>query len=136
MADTPQYKATHRYAPMAARKARPVASLVRGLPVSEALAELEFIPRRAAHFLRKVIKSAAANAGQEGGVEIGDLIISSARVNDGPLKQNRLRFRPGPMGRAHPIHKRTCHIEVMVQARPSVGGRRPSRAAEATEEEN
>lgn len=128
-----EFRAIHRYAPMSARKARPVVDLVRGLSVNEALEELEYIPRRAAPMLRKVIRSAMANAGQEGGVQANELYVMSARVNDGPLKQGRLRWRPAPMGRALPIRKRTCHIEVILGVRVEERPVRGARKSKATE---
>jgi len=112
--DKTEFRAIHRYAPMSARKAQPVAVLVRGLGVNAALEQLEYVPRRAAPMLTKVIRSAVANAGQEVGVDAGQLFVKSARVNEGPLKQGRMRWRPAPMGRALPIRKRTCHIEVVL----------------------
>jgi large subunit ribosomal protein L22 len=136
MADqSPQFRAIHRFAPMSARKARPVADLVRGLSAQDALDELEFIPRRAAPLLKKVIRSAVANAGQVAGLELTQLYVASARIDDGPLKQGRLRFRPGPMGRACPIHKRTFHIEVILVAKDApTKDRRPAKSKQASKE--
>lgn len=130
-----EFSALHRYAPMSARKARPVIDLVRGLSVNLALEELEYIPRRAAPMVKKVIQSAVANAGQEGGVEAGELYVKTARINEGPLKQGRMRWRPAPMGRAMPIRKRTCHIEVTlgVAAAPSKPKKKAAKPA-ATED--
>lgn len=109
------FKATHRFAPMSARKARPVADLVRGVSVNDALETLTFNPRRAAPLLTKVIRSAIANAAQsDDGYEARQLFVAEAFVDEGPLKQKRLRYRPGPMGRAMPIRKRTCHISVIL----------------------
>lgn len=127
-----RFRAMHRYAPMSARKARPVIDLVRGMSVNQALETLYHIPRRAAPMISKVISSAVANAGQEGGVEASELFVATARVNDGPLKQGRLRWRPAPMGRAMPIRKRTCHIVVELGVAESSGGRR--RAGAGTDE--
>ena len=105
---------------MSARKARPVVDLVRGEDANTAMETLLYMNRRAAPLLNKVIKSAVASAAQEGGVEAKDLFIRTLRVNEGPLKQRRLRWRPGPMGRAMPIRKRTCHIEVILGVRGEV----------------
>ncbi|TAJ18950.1 MAG: hypothetical protein EPO68_07075, partial [Planctomycetota bacterium] len=58
-----EYRATHRYARMPARKARLIADLIRGMPVNKALEQLSFSPKRAAVFYLKVLKSAVANAG-------------------------------------------------------------------------
>jgi large subunit ribosomal protein L22 len=130
-----EFRAILRYAPMSGRKARPVVDLVRGQKVNDALETLTFIPKRAAPMLAKLIKSAVANAGQEGGVEASELVVTRARVNDGPLKQGRMRWRPAPMGRAQPIRKRTCHIEVVLEA--ASGAKKPGprrRRDEATTE--
>ena len=129
-----EFRAIHRYAPMSSRKARPVAALVRGLGVNEALEELEYVHRRAAPMLSKVIRSAIANAGQVGGVEASQLFIKTAVVNEGPLKQGRLRWRPAPMGRATPIRKRTCHIEVVLGVNESSKGQRAKKAVAAESE--
>ena len=126
------YRATHKYAPMSARKARPVVDMVRGLGADAALEQLLYVNRRAATLLGKVIRSAVANAAQEGGVEAKDLFIAAARVNEGPLKQRRMRWRPGPMGRAMPIRKRTCHIQVDLGVHEQAGGgRKPESGGES-----
>jgi large subunit ribosomal protein L22 len=93
-------------------KARPVIDLVRGKPVEEALKVLEFEPRRAAPLIRKVIKSAIANAAGDQEVKLARLTVIEARVDGGPLLSGRRRWRPRAMGRAFPIMKRTCHIRV------------------------
>ena len=76
------YRAIHKFAPMSARKARPVVDLVRGLDANSAIEGLLYINRRAAPMLTKVIKSAVANAAQEGGVEAKELFVQSARINE------------------------------------------------------
>jgi len=42
-------------------------------------------------------------------------VISECKADDGPLLNNRLRFRPGPQGRALPFAKRLSHITVRVR---------------------
>ena len=87
---TKSFRAVHRYARIAPRKARLVADLVRGLQVDDAMAVLENHPRRAAYLLRKVLKSAMDNASQDVEVNLKGLIVTDARVDMGPL----LGFRP------------------------------------------
>ena len=48
--------------PVSPRKARLVLELIKGKPVGEALAVLEFLPQRSARIIWKTVKSAAANA--------------------------------------------------------------------------
>lgn len=106
------YRATHRWARIAPRKARLVADMVRGLPVDDALAVLDNHPRRAAALLRKVVRSAMANASQDLEVDLKALVVEEARVDMGPLLGGRARWRPRAMGRATPIRKRTSHLVV------------------------
>jgi len=113
--DSPvEFSACHRYAGIADRKARLVIDLIRGRSVNDALADLEHDRHRAAPMIRKVLASAVANALQNPAVRASRLVVSRATVSGGPLLQNRMRFRPGPMGRAMPFRRRTCHISVHV----------------------
>ena len=111
------FVAKHRFARITARKARLAADLIRGRDVNEALELLQFSPRRAAVFYIKVLKSAVANASQDENVDVNQLYVSDARADDGPLQQHRLRWRPGPQGRAMPVRKRTSHLTVVVAER-------------------
>ena len=111
------FVAKHRIARLPARKARLAADLIRGRGVNEAIEILSFSPRRAAVFYLKVLKSAVANAAQDEAVDVNQLVVSDARADDGPLQQHRLRWRPGPQGRAMPVRKRTSHLTVVVAER-------------------
>ena len=114
-----EFKSSHRFVRVSARKIRPVMELVRGMQVNQALDLLRTHPRRAAYFLNRVLKSAVANASQDEEVNLNRLVVHRAWVDGGPLQQGRLRWRPGPMGRAMPIRKRTSHINIIV-ADPTV----------------
>ena len=107
-----EFVAKHRYARMTPRKGRYVMDQVRGLPVNQALDILQHTHRRAAHFIRKVLASAVANASQDPEVKVNRLRITRAFVDDGPTL--RFRWRPGPQGRAMPFRKRTCHLTIYV----------------------
>ena len=121
---TKSFRAVHRYARIAPRKARLVAALVRGLQVDDAMAMLENNPRRAAHLLSKVLKSAMDNASQDVDVNLKGLIVADARVDMGPLLGFRPRWRPRAMGRATPIRKRTSHLIIGVTEQESRRQRR------------
>jgi large subunit ribosomal protein L22 len=129
-----QFTASHRHARISPYKARPVIDLVRGKGVNDALTALEYEPRRAAPMIRKVIRSALANASNDMEVRLNDLVVTDARVDGGPLLGGRPRFRPRAMGRAFPIRKRTCHIRVTLSEVEGVAGKRrrgkPKAAAE------
>lgn len=105
------YKATHRFARISARKARYVMDLVRNQPVEQALEALRFTNRRAAPMIAKVVKSAVANAIQEGGADPEDLVVAKAYVDEGPTWK---RWRPRARGMAYPILKRTSHLSIEV----------------------
>lgn len=115
------FVAKHRYARLTARKARLVADVIRGLPVNQALEELEFSPLRAAAFYLKVLRSAIANASQDESVDVNRLFVADSRADDGPLLNNRMRWRPGPQGRAMPYRKRTSHLTVVVREQGDEG---------------
>lgn len=115
--ETKEFRAKHRFARLTARKARLVADSIRGLDVNQAMEILEFSPRRAAAFYLKVLKSAVANASQDEDVNVNRLYVCDSRADDGPLLNGRLRWRPGPQGRAMPFRKRLSHLTVVVRER-------------------
>jgi len=109
--DLTQYKSTHRYARISARKVRLVVDMIRGKSVGMALQDLRFCLKRGAPMVSKVLNSAIANATQMEGLESSSLFISEALVNEGPTLK---RWRPRAMGRAMPRLGRTCHIQIAV----------------------
>lgn len=104
------WTAQHRFAPIAPRKARLVIDLIRGRGCEEAMQQLRFNPRRSAHFIRQVLKSAMVNADEQE-ADMDRLYIKTARIDGGPYQR---RWRPKDRGRVHPISKRTSHIIVEV----------------------
>ena len=107
-----------RYSTVTPMKARRVIDLVRGLPADEALSVLKFTPQSAAEPVYKVLESAVANARYAAGlrnerVEVEDLVVSAAYVDEGPTQK---RFRPRAQGRAYRIRKRTSHITIEVES--------------------
>jgi large subunit ribosomal protein L22 len=141
-----EFSARHRFAGITARKARRIADLIRGRSVNEALDLLQFAPQRGAAFYLKVVRSAVANASLDENVNIESLVISDCRADDGPLLSGRMRFRPGPQGRAMPFAKRLSHLTVKLTAiddaesAPKKGARgsraKKSGAADAAENAN
>lgn len=132
-ATTAEYRASHRFARITARKARRIADLIRGRGVNEALELLQFAPQRGASFYLKVVRSAIANASQDEAVNVNRLYISECRADDGPLLNDRMRFRPGPQGRAMPFSKRLSHLSIKVrqleEETPASDEKKPTRAA-------
>ena len=119
---TPEFVAKHRFARLTQRKARLIADMIRGRSANEALELLEFSSKRAAVFYLRVLRSAIANAGQNEEVNLNRLFISDSRADDGPMLNNRLRFRPGPQGRAMPYAKKLSHLTVKVREIPADAG--------------
>lgn len=115
VSQSPEFVAKHRFARITARKARRIADLIRGRSVNEALELLAFAPQRGATFYVKVLQSAVANASQDEAINVNRLVISECRADDGPLLNDRLRWRPGPQGRAMPFQKRLSHLTVKVR---------------------
>lgn len=116
--DAKQFTARHRFARITARKARLVADAIRGRSANEALQILQLAPHRAASFYKKALASAIANAGQDEEVKVNRLIVSDCRADDGPMLNDRLRWRAGPQGRAMPFAKKTSHLTVTVREIP------------------
>jgi large subunit ribosomal protein L22 len=86
--------------------------MVRGLPVDDALALLQFAPQAASETVYKVLESAVANAETTEDLDRGSLVVSRAMVDEGPTMK---RWRPRAQGRATRINKRTSHITLVVQ---------------------
>ena len=112
LGDQPGAFASARYTRITPMKARRVVDMVRGLPVAEAQALLQFAPQAASETVLKVLNSAIANAETTEGLDAGDLVISVAQVDEGPTMK---RWRPRAQGRATRINKRTSHITLVVQ---------------------
>jgi large subunit ribosomal protein L22 len=106
-----QAKAVAKTVRIAARKVRLVTDLIRGKQVGEAVAILRLTPKAASPVVEKVLKSAIANAEHNYEMDINNLVVSEAYVNEGPTLK---RFRPRAQGRASAINKRTSHITIVV----------------------
>jgi len=101
-----------RFVRVSARKARLVLDQIRGRPVAEALATLEYTPRAAARLVEKVLRSAVANAEHNHQVRnLDDLRVVQAYADGGPVLK---RVQPRAMGRAFSIKHRTSHLTIGV----------------------
>ena len=112
LGDQPGSFATARYVRITPMKARRVVDMVRGMAVDDALALLQFAPQAASETVYKVLESAIANAEGTEGLSASSLVVSVARVDEGPTMK---RWRPRAQGRATRINKRTSHITLVVQ---------------------
>ncbi|OGI95410.1 50S ribosomal protein L22 [Candidatus Nomurabacteria bacterium RIFCSPLOWO2_01_FULL_42_17] len=100
----------YRQAP---RKVRLVASLVKGKSVPQAIAELDFLAKRAGLPIKKLLLSAVSNAKQMG-IEMENLFIKELRVDKGITMK---RMMPAAMGSGHRINKRTSHLNLLLAER-------------------
>jgi large subunit ribosomal protein L22 len=124
----PSAVAKARFVRVSPTKARRVIDLVRGKSVSEALDILRWAPQAASLPVAKVIASAAANAQNNNGLDPATLVVAAVYADDGPTAK---RIRPRAQGRAFRIRRRTSHITVVVESRPTKDAR-GSQSASAT----
>ena len=114
-----------RFVRVSARKARQVLDQIRGKPVGEALAALQFTPRAAARLIEKVLRSVVANAEHNHQVrDLDALRVSPAVADDGPSMK---RVQPRAMGRAFFIKHRTSHLTIGVSDETNSVGAPPAR---------
>ena len=106
-----QVKSTYRFARISAFKAREVTREIQGLPASDALDLLRFVPKKAAGLVRKTLASAVANAENNNNLNVSNLVVQEAVVGEGPTFK---RFQPKARGSAGPVRKRTSHIRIVL----------------------
>ena len=104
-------RAVAKYVRMSPIKLQPVCDLVRGKDLNDALAILKFTPNHAAADVAKVVKSAAANAVHNNGLQEEALYVKACYADEGMTLK---RWMPRAKGRAAQILKRTSHITVVV----------------------
>lgn len=125
-----EVQATARYIRQSPRKVRLVIDLIRGLSVEAAQDQLAMLPKRASVTVLKLLKSAAANAKHNRQLEIENLYIARAFVDQGPTIK---RFRPKAFGRAGAIRKRTSHVTIVL-AEKVVKSEKPVKEKEEVKE--
>ncbi len=108
-----------RNVPTSPRKMRLMAGLVRGKSVSKALNMLKFQGNQGAEKIEKLLLSAIANwqsKNEDVRLEEADLFIKEIKVDGGKMLK---RLRPAPQGRGHRIRKRSNHVTLVVDTKPS-----------------
>ncbi len=106
------YTAHARHVRISPYKVRRIADKVRKKPYGDAIALLDALPHKGARLLKKVIRSAAANALYSNkNLDEEMLYVQELQVNDGArMKRIWIRAR----GRADRLLKRSCHIYVVM----------------------
>ena len=97
------------YLRVSPQKARLVIDLIRGRAASEALTILRRTNKRVAPQVEKLLRSAIANAEDIAHVDVDELVVSEAYVNEGPMLY---RLRGAAMGRVFRYKHKLSHIVV------------------------
>ncbi len=90
-----------------------VAGMIRGKKVEQALADLQFSRKRIAQDVRKCVMSAVANAENNHGLDVNELVVAEAWVGKNLVMK---RFHPRGRGRSGKILKPFSQITVVVRA--------------------
>ncbi len=104
-------KAHAKFVRVSDTKARIVLEQIKGKDVNTAMGILNYSPRFAAEVIRKVLKSAIANAENNLGLDTQNLYVQEVFANQGPTMK---RIRPRAQGRAYRILKRSSHISIIL----------------------
>lgn len=94
------------------RKVNIVLKLIKGKPLAEAYAILQYTPKAASPVLTKLLKSAEANAVNNNELNPDALYVDTCFANQGPVLK---RIMPRARGSAARINKRTSHITVVLK---------------------
>jgi len=100
--------------PIAPRKMRLVADLVRGVEVNKALNILQYNSKNASKSLGTLLRSAISNWEQKNegkNIEEENLVVRSIEVGGGAMLK---RIQAAPQGRAHRVRKRSNHVTITI----------------------
>ncbi len=89
-----------------------VAQLIRGKKVEKALADLTFSHKRIAQDVKKALQSAIANAENNHGLDVDQLVVAEAFVGKNLVMK---RFHPRARGRMGRIEKPFSQLTVVVR---------------------
>ena len=92
-----------------------VAAMIRGKKINKALAELEFSRKRIAVDVRKCVMSAVANAENNHGLDVDDLVVAEAWVGKNMVLK---RFHARGRGRGARVFRPFSQLTVVVREMP------------------
>jgi large subunit ribosomal protein L22 len=104
--------ATARMLKTSPQKLNLVAEMIRGMPVERALSALVLSKRRIAIDVRKTLQSAIANAENNHGLDVDELVVAEAHVGKNLVLK---RGRPRARGRFGRIHKPFSQLTIKVR---------------------
>ncbi len=105
-------KAVGRMIRTSPQKLNLIAQLIRGKKVERALSDLSFSRRKMAVEAKKVLESAIANAENNHGLDVDNLVVKEAYVGKNLVMK---RFRARAKGRAARILKPFSQLTIIVQ---------------------
>lgn len=105
-------KAVARMLRVSPQKLNLLAQLIRGKKVDRALADLEFSRKRIAHEVKKTLESAIANAENNHGLDVDDLVVAQAFVGKALVMK---RFHARARGRASRVEKPFANLTIIVR---------------------
>ena len=105
-------KAVTRSIRISPRKLNELATIIRGMKASKALAELTFSRRRIAHEVKKVLQAAIANAENNHQLDVDRLYVKEATVGRAFVMK---RFHARGRGRAGGILKPFSNLTIVVR---------------------
>jgi len=109
-----EVSAVAKYIRVSPAKVRRVTNLIQNKQAEEAMRILDFVHSDNARTIKKVLKSAMANAQNNFELDSKTLYVKKALVDKGPTFK---RMKPRARGRADSIKKRTSHITVILEGR-------------------
>ena len=104
-------KAIGRQIGISPKRVRPLLRALQGRPVQTALDELRFQPGPTAEQVASLLKSAAANAENNDGLNPTRLVVVSAFANQAVKMR---RFRARSRGRVGRVERQATHITIVV----------------------
>jgi large subunit ribosomal protein L22 len=104
-----EVRAILKNVPMSPQKMREVVRQIQGMPVLQAQAVLQVVPRKGARLVAKTLKSAIANAENNHKLKPDALRVKQAAAGSAMIIK---RYMPRARGSAGPILKRHCHIKI------------------------
>jgi large subunit ribosomal protein L22 len=105
-------KAVARNLKISPQKLNLLAQLIRGKKVDTALADLQFSRKRIAQDVRKCVMSAVANAENNHGLDVNDLVVAQAFVGKNLVLR---RFHARGRGRSSGIQKPFSQLTIIVK---------------------
>lgn len=104
--------AMNRMLRVSPQKLNLVAQMIRGVPVDKALTMLTFSKKRIAADVKKTLQSAVANAENNHGLDVDDLVVAEAWVGKNLVLK---RGRPRARGRFGRIEKPFSQLTIKVR---------------------